>query len=155
MFAVAGKPGGVLSCEDSTASTTRIGSPGFVPPPRSPASSVTPRPAFSGLHAGGKNSVRRLRDSALDVLRPHDSPGSGPLLRRHTDVPGDPGPPSVVSDVREGEAGAARLPGRQSALHQALRLLCRLALPWPGSSSSIGTRSRRWRSKTWRRSLPR
>lgn len=129
VFAVAGKTGVIFSCEDITASTTRIGSPGFVPPPGSQASSVTPRPAASGLNAGGKNGVRRLRDGAPDILRPRDSPGSGPLLRRHTGVPGDPDPPGVVPDVREGEAGAARLPCRQPALHKAVCLLRGTTMP--------------------------
>ena len=64
--------------------------------------------------------------------------------------------------LRQGEARAAGVSGRQPVLYQALCLLRGPALPvgddqgrGQGAASSTGTRSRRWRSSTCARNWPR
>src|SRR3990172_7486063 len=120
--------GKISACENTDASMMPIGFPASVLPRPFEGSSATPRPASSGLHGGGKNSVRRLRGRSPNLLRPQGSPGPGSLLRRHAGVPGDPHPAGPVQTVRDGEAGVAFLSLRQPLLHEAVRLLRRPTL---------------------------
>src|SRR3972149_9243502 len=115
--------GKISACKNTDASTMLTGSPASVLPQPSEGSSATPRPASSGLHGGGKNSVWHLRDGSPNLLRPQGPPGPGSFLRRHPSVPGDPHPAGPVQTGRAGEAGGAFLPLRQSLLHEAVRLL--------------------------------
>src|SRR3990172_11398201 len=108
--------GKICTCENTGASTMLTGSPASDPHQPSMESSVTPRPASSVLHGGGKNSVRRLRGRSPNLLRPQGSPGPGSFLRRHPSVPSDPHPAGPVQTVREGEAGGAFLPLLHSLL---------------------------------------
>ena len=72
---------------------------------------------------GQKNGLRDLRSGAARVVRPQVAPCPRPRLRRSAHLPRVRGPAGSLPAVRRGEARGARLPGRQSVLHQALRLL--------------------------------
>src|SRR5271167_4541220 len=72
--------------------------------------------------------MRLLRSHAGGPVRSQDLPGARSVVRRHADFPGIGGAPARLSQLRQGEARAARLSGGQSALHQALCLLRRPAL---------------------------
>ena len=72
---------------------------------------------------GQKNGLRDLWSGAARVVRPQVAPRPRPRLRRSAHLPRVRGPAGSLPAVRRGEARGARLPGRQSVLHQALRLL--------------------------------
>ena len=72
--------------------------------------------------------MRLLRSHAGGLVRSQDLPGARSVVRRHAHFPGIGGAPARLSQLRQGEARAARLSGGQSALHQALCLLRRPAL---------------------------
>ena len=90
---------------------------------RSWGSSGTRTPGCSPSPGGQKNGLRDLRPGAARVVRPQAAPRPRPRLRRPAHLPRGRGPARGLPALRHGEAGAARLPGRQSLLHQALRLL--------------------------------
>jgi len=90
---------------------------------RSRGSSASPTPASSGSPGGQKNRLRDLRSGAARLVRSQAAPGARSLVRRPAHLPRVRGAPRGLSALWHGEAGAARLPGRQSLLHQALRLL--------------------------------
>src|SRR3989304_5922341 len=104
-------------------------SPGFDPRQASKVSSVIRRRESLPLPGAQKNSLWRLWPVAPQLVRSEDTPGTRLVLCRYPylPVPRSPGP--SVQGLRQGEAGDARLPGRQSAVHQALRLLRGPALP--------------------------
>src|SRR6266571_5583410 len=76
-----------------------------------------------------KNGMRVLRSRADGLVRPQGPPGTRSVLRRHADISGIGGAAPRLSRLWQGEAGAARLSGGQSTLHQALCLLCGPPLP--------------------------
>jgi hypothetical protein len=78
---------------------------------------------------GKKNSLRCLRSTAPDILRPQDTARAGSLVWRYASVSGDGGPASRVPQLWSCEAGEAGLDCRQSAVHQTVRLLCGPAMP--------------------------
>src|SRR3990172_10973271 len=125
-LAISGK---ISACENTVVSTMLTGSTVSDLSRSSEGSSAIPRLASSVSNGGGKNSVRCLRNGSPNLLRSQDSPHSGSSLRRHAGVPGDPDPAGPVQTVREGEAGIAYVPLRQSLLHEAVLLLRRPAMP--------------------------
>lgn len=71
-----------------------------------------------------------LRNRAPEFLRQPDPPGpGGPLMRGCADITGSGGAARFLPAVRQGEAGAAGLAGRQSLLHEAVSLFCGTAVP--------------------------
>jgi hypothetical protein len=89
------------------------------------------RPSLSSVSWMPKDA-RERNGCPRSVLRRHPgavgpSETSGQQSKQR--VFGVRGTPRALSELRQGEARATRLPGRQSVLHQALRLLCAAALP--------------------------
>ena len=111
------------ACEKLNNCTTHTTSPVFELSTRLPGYLETGTPWFSVCVAGEKNNLRGLRMWASDVLRSQGSSGAGSFLRGSACLAGGGGSPSLVSKVREGEAGAFGLAGRQSLLHEAFCLL--------------------------------
>ena len=95
-----------------------------------PVSLAIPGLGSSDSHDGKKNSLRMLRYSPPDLLRPQTPPGPRPLLWRHAHLPRTGDPACFVPKVRQGEAGEVCLPGQQSVLHQAICLLRGQALQY-------------------------
>ena len=97
--------------------------------PRFGGCSEIPERGSFGWSGGGKNSVRRLWAAVAEDLRPQAAPGSGSLLWGCPHLRGGGDPPRPLWELRQGEAGAACLAGRQPVLHQTLRVLRGAALP--------------------------
>src|SRR6266540_7223450 len=91
-------------------------------------SSASPTPASSRSPGGQKNGLRDLRPGAARLVRPQATPRPRSRLRRRADLPRGRSPARGLSVLWQGEARTARLPGPQSVLHQALRLLRGAAL---------------------------
>jgi hypothetical protein len=106
----------------------RIAFPGSARVRPSRGFSAIPTPASSPSPGGQKNGLWDLRAGATRMVRPQAAPGPGSRLRRPAHLPRGRGAARGVSTLWQGEAGAARLPGRQSLLHQALCLLRGAAL---------------------------
>ena len=106
-----------------------IGSPASSPWLECGGSSVTLGPWSSRSAGAEKNSLRGLRDRASRLLRSTAAPRARSLLRRPTSLSRALGSPGRLLSVRWREARAARLAGRQSPLHQAVRLLRGPTLP--------------------------
>jgi hypothetical protein len=83
----------------------------------------------SGSTGAQKNRLRWLRSEVDRVVRPADAAGSRPVERRVPHCAGTRGAARGVPHLRRREARAAGFPGGQSALHQALCVLCRPPLP--------------------------
>src|SRR6266545_6569352 len=113
----------ISECENPVGSKTRIGSPAFVPKRPSGASSAILRRASSPCAASEKNDLWHLWAVAPRFLRPQGSSGPRLVLWRHARVPGGRGPARALWPLWHRETGKAALVGRQSLLHQALRLL--------------------------------
>src|SRR4030042_7056041 len=111
------------ACEKSNNCTTHTTSPVFELNARLPGYLETRTPWFSACGAGEKNDLRGLRTSAPDVLRSQGSAGAGSFLRGSACLAGGGDSPSLVPKVREGEAGAFGLAGRQSLLKDEFFLL--------------------------------
>ena len=161
-FEVALKPVKVSawpSPADTSASSTRIASPAFGRTAESRACSVTATLALSRCIGAQKNNVRSVRQGGSQLLRSEETPGTRLVMRQHPSVSGSRNPPRRLCALRQGEAGEAGLPRRQSVLHQALWLLRRSSMHEPRRSRMLlrsciwtGTRSRRSRSSTCRSS---
>lgn len=122
----------IRGCQDIVGSADSgmcIASPGFGPAPRSPGSSVIRGRGSSPSPGAQKNTLRNLRAPAPQLVRSEDAPRAGSLVRRSPHLPGRRTPARGLPALRDGEAGAARLPGRLAVLHQTLCLLRRPALP--------------------------
>ena len=132
-LAAVGKAGGVAqesgmlrACQhrdDRAGCGTRIGLRGSDRARRSWGSSGTRMLGCSRSRPGQKNSLRDVRARAPGVVRSQAAPRPRPLLRGSAHLPRRRGPAGGLPALWHGEAGATRLPGRQSLLHQALRLL--------------------------------
>ena len=153
---------GDLDEANTAARGMRMPSRVFVRNPRYAGSSAIRRRASSPLNGAQKNSLRLLRSSAHGLVRPADASGARSVLRRYACLPRVRGSARAVPQLRQGEARAAGLPGRQPVLYQTFRALRGPTLPcdhdqgdWPRNSISTGTRSRRSRSSTCRRNWPR
>ena len=107
----------------------RTHSRGFVRSPRCAACSVIRKRASSPSNGAQKNDLRLLWSSALGLVRPAHAAGSRSVVRRYAHLSGDRGASRAVPELRQREARAARLPGGQSVLYQALCLLRGAALP--------------------------
>ena len=127
-----GKRGMIAGCDCpdlAGVSPTRIASLASAPCRRWSASSGSPACALSRSSAAQKNGLWRVRPGPQRLLRSPGAPGARPPVRRPADRRGVRAAPGRVPHLWRGEARAARLPGRQSPLHQALRVLRRAALP--------------------------
>src|ERR1700683_2452509 len=76
-----------------------------------------------------KNSLRRLRSRAQDILRPQETTGTRSFLRGYARVSRCGVPASGVPPVGSWEAGERAVDWRQSAVHQTICLLCGAAMP--------------------------
>jgi transposase len=76
-----------------------------------------------------KNEMRMLWSGPDGVVRPQGPSSARSVVRGHADISGAGGAAPRLPQLRQGEEGAARLPGGQSALHQAFCLFCRAPLP--------------------------
>ena len=101
----------------------RTRSPGFVRSPRCVACSVIRKRASSPSRDAQKNDLRVLRPRARGLVRPAHAGRSRSVVWRRAHLSGDRGASRVVHALRAREARAARLPGGQSLLYQALCLL--------------------------------
>ena len=88
-----------------------------------------PKPVSFDSPGGEKNDLRCVRHVPPFLLRPQAAPRAGPFLRGHAYLPGDRSAVCVVPELRQGETGTTVLVGRQSVLHQAIRLLRRSPVP--------------------------
>ena len=88
-----------------------------------------PKARVITLRRRSKNDVRVLWSGPDGLVRPQGPSRARSVVRGHADIPGAGGAAPRLPQLRQGEEGAARLSGGQSALHQALRLLCRATLP--------------------------
>ena len=126
------KAGMIAGCDRPAlvgVSLTRIGSLVCAPCRRSSASSVIPAGGLFGSSGAQKNSLWGVRSGAPWRLRSNTAPGTRPAVRRPADLRGGRAAPGRVSPLWRGEARTARLAGRQSPLHEAVRVLRRAALP--------------------------
>src|SRR5215831_4145624 len=73
--------------------------------------------------------MRLLRSRPDGLVRSQAAACARSVMRRHADFPGIGGEAARLPSLWQGEARAARLSGGQSALQQALCLLCRPSLP--------------------------
>jgi len=94
-----------------------------------PAFSVTPKVGLSGLSAGEKNSLQRLRLCSQNLLRSENPQGSRPLLWGHAHLPGCGSPASAVPKLPYGKARDTGMAGRNSLLYETICLLCGPSLP--------------------------
>ena len=102
--------------------------------------SVTRRPCVSRSSGAEKNGLWRLRSKLSQSLRQAPPPRPRSLLWRQAGLSVLLPAPGPVFTVREREERTARLVGRQSAVHQAVRLLRRPTLPADhGQGSGRGT----------------
>src|SRR5207253_2672043 len=108
---------------NSSYSTTCIGFPVSYPCPESEAASVTPAPWLSPCSAVEKNALRRLRPGVSQPLRQAAPTGPRSLLWRQTRLSCLFPPQGPVRTVWGREKRTPGLAGRQSAVHQAVRLL--------------------------------
>ena len=108
---------------DSGGCGTRTPSRGFVRKARCAVCSVIRRRASSPSCGAQKNDLRRLRPSAIGLVRPARSAGTRSVLWRHAHLPGGRGTAPAVPQVRWREARAVGVPGGQPVLYQALCLL--------------------------------
>ena len=96
---------------------------GFVRSPRCAACSVIRKRASSPSNGAQKNDLQLLWSSALGLVRPTHTARSRSVVWRRAHLSGDRGASGAVQELRAREARAARLPGGQSLLYQALCLL--------------------------------
>ena len=89
----------------------------------SPGSSASPTPASSPSPGAQKNRLWDLRVGPARVVRSQAPSHPRPVLRRRPYLSRGRGAARQLPPLRQREAGAARLPGRQSLLHQAPCLL--------------------------------
>src|SRR3972149_8567043 len=106
----------------------RMPSPASDPNPRGTVSSAIRRRASSLLNDAQKNSLSWLWSGAFGLVRSQTPPCARSVVRRHPGVSRRRGAARLLSSLRHGEAGAARLLGRQSAVQEALCLLFGTAL---------------------------
>jgi hypothetical protein len=88
--------------------------------PRCAASSVIRRLGSSSLCGAQKNDLRLLRRCAVGLVRAQDAAGARSVVRRCAGVSRARDSASRVPGLRQGEAGATGVPGRQPVLYQAL-----------------------------------
>ena len=91
-------------------------------------SSVTRRRALSLWCGAQKNALRCLWASALGLLRPYPQTSSRSVVRRHANLSRFRSAPCRLPALRQSEARALGVCGRQSVLYQAFRLLRRAAV---------------------------
>ena len=134
--------------------------PRFRPLPEVVAVSSVTRKCGSFVLFGAQKNAVGFCGRVHGALRPQDPAGARSVLWRHAGLSGVRGSAGAVPELRQGEARAAGLSGRQPVLHQALRLLRGPALPAAPIKDVAeeltwtGIRSRRWRSSTCASSWP-
>ena len=114
--------------DDRAGCGMRIGFQGSDRVQPSPASSAIPSRASSPLPGGQKNGVWGMRVGPARLVRSQAAPRPRSPLRRSADLPRARGPAGGLPALWQGETRTARLPGRQSPLQQAVRLLRGAAL---------------------------
>ena len=107
----------------------QIGLPAFDRSNRSVACSAIRMRGLSRWFGAQKNQLRHMRAEAFRMVRSQASPRSRSSDRRLAHISGVRGAARQVPALRQGEARATGIPGGQSALHQAVCILCRPALP--------------------------
>ena len=90
--------------------------------------SVTPRRVSLHLPGAQKNTLRFVRHPSLEYLGPHQAAGSRSVERRHAHRSRFRSAPRCVPALRQSEARAVGVFGRQPVLHQALCLVRGAAL---------------------------
>ena len=100
---------------------------GFVRSPRCAACSVIRKRESSPSNGAQKNDLQLLWSSALGLVRPTHTARSRSVVWRRAHLSGHRGASGAVQELRAREARAARLPGGQSLLYQAVCLLRWLA----------------------------
>jgi hypothetical protein len=88
-----------------------------------------PHARIVALVRRSKNQLRHVQARAFRMVRSQASARSGSSDRRLAHIPGVRGAARQVPALRQGEARATRILGEQSALYQAVCVLCRPALP--------------------------
>ena len=109
----------------------------FVRNPRCAASSVIRRRASSPLCGAQKNGLRRLWPRAIGLVRSQDAAGARSVVRRRAGVSRARDSTPRVPRLRQGEARAAGVPGRQSVFIPS-------ALPITSAAAVARRRSRTW-----------
>src|SRR3989304_9318579 len=82
----------------------------------------TPGRAWCTWPGGEKNNLWDLRGGSSQLLRPAPAPGPRSSQCRGADLPAVRRPPGGLSMLWQGENRAARVVGREPALHAPLRL---------------------------------
>src|SRR5512145_2180275 len=95
---------------------TRIVSRVVVPRLVFVVSSVTPRRVSLHLPGAQKNGLRFVRHPSLEFLRPHQAAGSRSVVRRHAHLSRFRSAPCRVPQLRQSEARAVGVFGRQPVL---------------------------------------
>src|SRR4030067_2223066 len=85
---------------------------------------VIPRRGSLLLFGAQKNSLQRLRSNAFRLVRQEAAAGARPPPWRPTQLSGGRAPTGALPALRQSETRAARLSGRQPALHQAVCMVC-------------------------------
>jgi len=116
-------------CQNRDSFGMFTGSQDLSPWPPSMASLANRVPWSSRSSGVKKNGVRVLRASVGDILRSAAASRSRPLLRRQARLSGLLHSPGGLSVVRRREDRRPRLVGRQSVLHETIRLLRGTTLP--------------------------
>ena len=102
---------------------TCIAFPGSIQSTPYPGSMVIQKLGLLGSSAGEKNGLRNLWLYSPYLLRPKDAESSRSFLWPHADLPGRGNPPSLLSQVPEGETRKADLAGGSAFLHETIFLL--------------------------------
>ena len=119
----------LYECKEGKRLKIRIGSPVFVPDRECEESLGIPWLASWSWSGEEKKHLRSMRQGTQDLLRPQEAAGSRSSLRRGAHLSGGRDTSPLLQAVWQGETGETRLAGRQSFLHQAIRVLCREAMP--------------------------
>src|SRR5258707_5956717 len=96
-----------------------------------------PKARIIRLTRRSKNAVRCVRPPTQRLVRSHGTSGARSFLRRHANISRIRRATRILQALRQSETRAARIFGRQHAFYQAVRLLCRPALP-PGDDQGCG-----------------
>src|SRR5215468_3706257 len=117
-------------------SGTRIASAVFGRNRRCMAFSVIRKRVLSSSSGAQKNGLRMLWSGPDGLVRSQAAPGARSVVWRHAGLSRIGGAAARLPHLRQGETGATRFIGGQSALHQTVCTLCRPAVS--GSANQGG-----------------